>query len=97
MSKLFMLLLGMSILFNYSNAQTHYKLNGSIVDENNEPLTGASVFLQSVNKGTITNANGNFVIDNLPKGKYIITVSFVGYKTLIDTIFFDGIKSYKFQ
>lgn len=92
-----MLLFGMSILYNYSNAQTHYELNGSIVDEHNEPLTGASVYLFPIKKGAITNASGDFSINSLSKGRYTIEISFVGYKTLIDTIAFDGNKKYKFQ
>ncbi len=87
----------MSILYNFSYAQTHYKVNGTVVDENNEPLTGASVFLFPVKKGTITNVSGDFSIKNLSKGRYIIEISFVGYKTLIDTIVIDGNKKFKFQ
>jgi len=92
-----MLLLVMSILYNYSNAQTNYELKGTIVDENNEPLTGASVFLFPVKKGTITDTKGFFVIDELSKGTYIIEISFVGYKTLIDTISLSGNRTYNAQ
>lgn len=90
MSKFFMLLIGMGILYNFSNAQTQYEVSGTVVDENNKPLTGASVFLFPVKKGTITNANGDFSINNLSKGKYSIEISFIGYKTLIDTISLAG-------
>lgn len=92
-----MLLLGMGILYNISNAQTHYEFSGSVVDENNEPLTGASVFLFPIKKGTIADVDGNFSIKNLSKGKYTVDISFVGYKTLIDTIVLDRNRKYKFQ
>ncbi|MBN2728720.1 MAG: TonB-dependent receptor, partial [Bacteroidales bacterium] len=97
MSKIFMLLIGMSILYNSANAQTHYEASGTVVDENNEPLAGASVFLFPVKKGTITDAGGNFSITDLSKGKYTIEVSFIGYQTLIDTIDLVGNKRYKFR
>ncbi len=92
-----MLLLGMGILCSSANAQSYYELKAKVVDENNEALPGASVFLYPVKKGTVTDAKGNFVIDNLPKGKYAVEISFVGYKTLIDTIYLAGNKTYRFQ
>ena len=92
-----MLLFGMVILYGFSCAQTHYDLHGSVVDENNKPLTGASVYLYPVKKGTITGADGDFVIDNLSKGTYEVEIAFVGYETLIDTIFLVGNKTHKFQ
>ncbi|MEZ5195741.1 MAG: carboxypeptidase-like regulatory domain-containing protein [Bacteroidales bacterium] len=79
MSRFFMLLLGMSILYGFSYGQNLYTLKGFIVDENNESLPGASVFLYSINKGTTTDLQGKFVIDNLQEGTYIIEVSFMGY------------------
>lgn len=87
----------MSILYVFSNAQTHYEVSGTVVDKNNKPLTGADVFLFPVKKGTITNASGAFNLNNLSKGKYTIEISFVGYKTLIDTINLVGNKKYKYQ
>ena len=87
----------MSIFYNFSNAQTHFEVSGTVVDENNKPLTGASVFLFPVKKGTITNANGDFSINNLTKGRYTIEISFVGYKTLIDTISLAGNRTYNAQ
>lgn len=87
----------MSILYNFSNAQTHYEVNGTVVDEYNEPLIGASIFLFPIKKSTITDANGHFSINNLPKDKYVIEIYFVGYKTLIDTIIVVENKNYIFQ
>ncbi len=45
-----MLLMVMSILGNFSDAQTHYEIRGSVVDENNKPLSGANVFLFPIKK-----------------------------------------------
>lgn len=92
-----MLLLGMGILYSFSYAQTQHELKGTVVDENNKPLIGATVFLHPVKISTITDGNGDFVIDNLSKGKYEVEISFVGYKTFIDIISLVGNKRYKFQ
>lgn len=56
------------------------KLIGQIVDENNVPLTGATLFLPKSAKGTNTDEKGNFEL-LLPPGKQSIEVSFIGYET----------------
>jgi len=53
MSKFFMLLSGMLILCSFLYGQTHYQFKGNVVDENNLPLTGASVFLYPIEIGLI--------------------------------------------
>lgn len=63
------------------------QINGKITDsKTNEALTGANVFLLEQQKGTITNEKGEYVITDLPKGKFKIQFSFVGYKSIIKTI-----------
>ena len=63
-----------------TNAQT-FTLNGKVVNENKEPLPGATILIKEANKGTSTDFDGKFRI-NFPKGKYVIQVSFVGYKSV---------------
>ena len=63
-----------------TNAQT-FTLNGKVVGENKEPLPGATILVKEENKGTSTDFDGKFRV-NFPKGKYIIQVSFVGYKSV---------------
>ena len=73
----FFLFLFASIL---ANAQT-FTLNGKVVNENNESLSGATILVKESNKGTSTDFDGKFRV-NLPKGTSTIQVSFVGYKTV---------------
>ena len=63
-----------------TNAQT-FTLNGKVVNENKEPLPGATILVKEENKGTSTDFDGKFRV-NFPKGKYVIQVSFVGYKSV---------------
>lgn len=70
-----------SFLFVKVNAQNQIK--GKVLDVNNEPLIGASVYLPELYKGTITNHKGEYQISNIPKGKIKIQFSFVGYNTEI--------------
>lgn len=58
------------------NAQSR-KVTGVIVDENGEPIIGASIKVQNGKSGTITDLDGKFSI-NVPEGKKII-VSYIGY------------------
>ena len=63
------------------NLQTK-RITGRVVDENNEPIIGATVRLDSSKEtGTITDNNGNFSIANVPSNAILI-ISFVGYETL---------------
>ncbi len=61
-------------------------LKGKITDQNNEPLLGASIYIPELNKGTITDAEGNYQIQNIPNGKIKLQYSFIGFATQIKTL-----------
>ena len=63
-----------------TNAQS-FKFSGTVIDENENPLPGASVYIKEIKKGTSTNFKGNFSLQ-LKKGTYTVEVSFIGYKTI---------------
>tara|TARA_B100000809_G_scaffold32497_2_gene28419 strand:+ start:34615 stop:36987 length:2373 start_codon:yes stop_codon:yes gene_type:complete len=65
-------------------AQT-LKLSGLVIDENQNPLSGATVLIKEVNKGTTTNFGGEFNL-NLDSGDYTISVSYIGYVSTKKTI-----------
>jgi len=71
--------------YQFSIAQNSIK--GKISDSENKPLTGATIFLPELNKSTISNQNGEYIINNLPNGKIKIQVSFIGYANVIETVF----------
>lgn len=54
-------------------------INGTVLDEKNAPVEGASVMLTPGDKGTMTNKDGKFSYSQLTAGTYRIEVSFVGY------------------
>lgn len=74
------------VLFLFIKVNAQNQIKGKVTDINNEPLIGASVSLPELNKGTITNELGEFLISNIPNGKIKIQFSFVGYNTEIKTI-----------
>jgi len=59
-------------------------ISGRVIDsQTKEPLPGAVVSIPDLKKSAPTNAQGVFELTDLPiQGKYIIQVSFIGYKTL---------------
>ncbi len=78
-------------IFHATDAQN--QITGKITDYNNQPLTGATVLLPEINKGTVSDTNGDYVLNNLPNGEIRIQFSFVGYNNVIKTVFLSGAKT----
>lgn len=53
---------------------------GTIVSQKGEPLAGANVFIPNTAMGTVSGANGSFVLRRLPAGNFKIAVSHIGYE-----------------
>ena len=82
MKKYFLLL-----LFIYSiNSFSQYTLSGKITDINNNEISGVEIHLPQIHKGTVSDINGNYSFQNLPKGAFKISILYMGYQTLIDNI-----------
>jgi TonB-dependent receptor len=81
MKKLFYLFISV-LLINSTIilSQSRGTIKGKIIDEENLSLVGANVLIKSVNAGTTSNTNGEFVLTNLPVGNYNIEVSYIGYQ-----------------
>ncbi len=59
-----------------------YSISGSVFDQTyGDPMMRASVYLVELQKGTITDRNGNFSIERIPHGTYTLRVQYVGYRT----------------
>lgn len=58
-------------------------LSGSITDEFGGPILGATIQVLSVNSkhvgGATTDSTGNFQVENLKAGNYVLTVSSIGF------------------
>jgi iron complex outermembrane receptor protein len=62
-----------------TSAQTGI-LKGNVKDANGLPLAGASVTIEGSNKGTTTNAAGNYLLE-VSSGTYTLVISYVGTLT----------------
>tara|TARA_B100001750_G_scaffold231123_1_gene228292 strand:- start:72746 stop:75049 length:2304 start_codon:yes stop_codon:yes gene_type:complete len=56
-------------------------LSGTVFDDNQVPVFGASVVLSKTGKGVMTDEAGAYSFQNLSAGTYKIQVSFIGYRT----------------
>jgi hypothetical protein len=57
-------------------------IKGRIVEVGtSEPLIGATIRLIEVDKGSMTNIDGYYSLDNIPSGKYTMEVAYMGYET----------------
>ncbi len=61
-------------------------ISGKVVDEKNQPISGANVFIEGTYDGASTSENGNFEFKTSEKGTKTLVVSFLTYETLKLTI-----------
>ena len=60
-----------------------YKVNGKIIDSKTlEPLPFVALHIDKINRYTITDINGEFIFNNLPKGEHEIEISRLGYEEI---------------
>lgn len=56
---------------------------GKVLDKaNNVPLPGAEVVIVGTQMGALTDEEGNYLISDVPAGKYSVSVAYVSFKTL---------------
>jgi hypothetical protein len=61
-----------------NNSLTKKKINGTVVDENGEPLIGATLKVKNKNIGTMTNLDGHFEL-YVPNDEKYLQAEFIGY------------------
>ena len=55
-------------------------------DQQKEPLVGATVYIESLDKGVVTNFDGIALLEDIPNGVYNIQISYLGFETLVSSI-----------
>ncbi|MEO1031062.1 MAG: carboxypeptidase-like regulatory domain-containing protein, partial [Bacteroidota bacterium] len=76
-----------SLWFSFNSlAQEKFTLSGTITDnQSNETLIGVNIIIPELQSGTMTNEYGFYSI-TLPEGTYNVQISYLGFKTISETI-----------
>ncbi|WNH10262.1 outer membrane beta-barrel protein [Thalassobellus suaedae] len=74
-----------SLFFSTLCFSQNYSIQGLLHDESSQPIAFANAILVDLDdiniiKGTITDELGNFTLENLKPGDYILKISFLGFK-----------------
>lgn len=94
MKKRFLLVVSLAVLFcGISNAEDE-KVNlankgsiaGRIVDAEDLPLPGATMVIESINKGAVSNVDGFYRLSVIKPGEYAVKVSYIGFKEVTETV-----------
>jgi len=89
MKKIILLVSAFLICF-VSQALAQGMIKGTVTEkENGTKLEGVNVFINEIQRGAVTNSEGEYKIENLPSSKYEVQFSYVGYKSEIKTINLD--------
>ena len=84
MMKIHLLLVVLFSIFSLPTmANPLAEFKGKVTDaDTKQPLAGATVFISDLKAITTTDENGDFVFKNIPlKGKFLVEVRYIGYKT----------------
>jgi len=67
------------LLFSLHFVHAQTTITGTVTDANGTPLEIANVILQETTKGTTTNKEGKYNLENIANGNYTIEISYIGY------------------
>ncbi|MBC7605992.1 MAG: TonB-dependent receptor [Burkholderiales bacterium] len=77
----------MILILGYSGvAFAQNKISGQLTDTQKQPIKGVSIYLPELHKGTATDGNGKYILNNLPNGAIKLTYVYVGFATQNKTI-----------
>lgn len=68
--------------FGWAQETCTLSIEGRVLNETGAPMANAEVLIQGLDRGTATDANGNFRLGNLCHGEVVLEVRFIGYSTL---------------
>lgn len=57
-------------------------ITGRVTDTEHHTLPGATVMIEDLHTGVVSDINGYYTLTNLQPGTYTITVSYVGYSPI---------------
>ncbi len=83
-----------SLLLISQLAFSQNTIEGNIYNaKNDKPLEGANLYFPELKKGSVSNENGHFIINNLPDGSYRMQVTYLGFQPMVESIQTDDSES----
>ena len=84
MKKIYMPFYNATIASNILHAGTTGKIAGKVIDKGTgEPIPFVNVLVEGTNFGAATDIEGEYVILNLPPGKYNVKAQAIGYQAQV--------------
>lgn len=81
-SVLFMLILVLFTSILNSSELLTGSVKGKVIDlSTQQPLEGVNIIITGMNKGTVTNEKGEYLLEGIPPGRYEIRASMIGFIT----------------
>src|SRR6185312_2316623 len=80
--RLFYSILLLFCLTETAQSQSTGSIKGSITDHGKMPLPHVNIVLEKTNFHTTTNDKGEYVLDNIPPGGYLLEISHIGYQAI---------------
>ncbi len=65
--------------FSFFGFSQNGNIQGKIIDENGLSIPFGNVLIESLNKGTISDFDGSFLLVNVPSGTQTVKVTYLGY------------------
>ena len=78
--------IGMAMMAIPIHLKAQHSIKGKVQNEEGEPLTGAQVGIKESFLGTHTGSSGDFEIQGLSNGTYVVQARFLGYQDFEKTI-----------
>ena len=61
-------------------------ISGRVIDNVHQTLPGASIYIEKLQTGVISDINGFYTLPNLEPGKYVVKVTYVGFEPVEATL-----------
>lgn len=82
LSKMNKIIALISLFFLMYNVNAQYNIEGIIRNINGVEVSGATVSIEGINRSTVSNSKGLYLLSNIPEGNYILSVTANDYKTI---------------
>ena len=85
------------LLFLFIKVNAQVNITGKVTDDRSRPLINVTVHLLNTQASSLSNSQGDFSINNIPPGKYIIQLSAISYADITRAVEVTSVNNYTFN